>query len=84
MCFKAALHPSPITRGNQSAKSGTAMTATAESNMASTSQITQGTVLSMETPAIRQDTIKFTAMGGVNCPIAIIIVSTTPNQVKSH
>ena len=84
MCFKAALHPSPITRGTQSAKSGTAMTATAESVMASTSQITQGTVLSMETPAIRQDTMRFTAMGGVNWPIAIIMVSTTPNQVKSH
>jgi hypothetical protein len=41
-------------------------------------------VLSIETRAIRQDTMRFTAMGGVNWPIAIFMVRITPNQVRSH
>ena len=52
--------------------------------MASTSQMTQRVVCSMRTPAILLDTIRFTAMGGVNWPTATVSVSTTPNHTTSH
>ena len=38
----------------------------------------------MRTLARRQATIRFTAIGGVNCPSAIFIVSSTPNHTGSH
>ena len=49
-----------------------------------TSQPTQGTVSSMRTWAMRHATIRLTAIGGVNWPIAIFIVSSTPNQTGSQ
>src|SRR5258708_6256953 len=49
-----------------------------------TSQSTQGTVSSIDTFAILQETIRLTAIGGVNCPIATAIVRITPNQTTSH
>ena len=49
-------------------------------NMASSIQPTQRTVDSMRTPAMRQDTMRFTASGGVNWPRATFRVRITPNH----
>ena len=72
-------------RGSQSAISGNEQRPTAVATSNETiSQPTQGTVSSMRTWAMRQTTIRFTAIGGVNWPIAIFIVSSTPNQTGSQ
>ena len=63
---------------------GKATTSASATNIARIIHTTQGMVLSIPTPAMRQDTIRFTAMGGVNCPIAIFMVRITPNQVRSQ
>ena len=52
--------------------------------MASSMGPTQRTVDSMRTPAMRQDTIRFTASGGVNWPSATLSVRMTPNHTGSQ
>ena len=47
-------------------------------------QTAQRTVSSMRTLAIPHDTIKFTAIGGVNWPNATFSVRITPNQTRSQ
>jgi hypothetical protein len=73
-----------VTRGSHSASSGQTITATITRNIASSIQPTQRTVSSMRTPAMRHDTIRFTASGGVNWPSATFSVRITPNQTGSH
>ena len=52
--------------------------------MAATNHSTQRTVDSMETLATAPVTIRLTAIGGVNCPMARFIVIITPNYTGSH
>ena len=49
-----------------------------------TSQPTHGIVDSTGTVAMRHATMRLTAIGGVNCPTAIIMVRITPNHTGSH
>ncbi|MNI77637.1 hypothetical protein D3C73_1339440 [compost metagenome] len=52
--------------------------------MEANSHTTHRTVDSMGTRAMRHDTIRFTASGGVNWPSATFKVSTTPNHTGSQ
>ena len=52
--------------------------------MASTSHSTQRVVASMRTWAILLATIRFTAIGGVNWPMATVSTVSTPNHTTSH
>src|SRR5262245_15309835 len=74
----------PSTRGSHSAIPGNTTTIARATNIAMIIQNTQGIVDSMDVLAILQDTIKLTASGGVNWPIATFIVRMTPNQTRSH
>src|SRR4029079_19364739 len=74
----------PRRRGSQSAVSGTNRTNRVARTNETISQPTQGTVWSMRTLGRRHATIRFTAIGGVNWPIAIFIVRSTPNQTGSQ
>ena len=53
-------------------------------NMERTSQTTHRTVDSRGAPVRRQLTMRFTAMGGVNWPIATLKVMRTPNHTRSQ
>src|SRR5690554_610956 len=74
----------PRYRGSQRASSGKVMSNIRTTNTPTSSQVTQRTVLSMGTRAMRHETIRFTARGGVNCPRATMTVSMTPNQTGSQ
>lgn len=53
------------------------MTSATAAGIASANQETRGSVLSMVTPAMRQLTMRFAAMAGVNWPIAVCKLTIT-------
>src|SRR5690606_8361560 len=74
----------PRYRGSQRASSGKVMSNIRTTNTPTSSQVTQRRVLSMGTRAMRHETIRFTASGGVNCPRATMTVRMTPNHTGSQ
>ncbi|MOA68481.1 hypothetical protein D3C78_1961150 [compost metagenome] len=71
-------------RGSQSASSGKAITSTITTNIENSIQPTHCTVSSMRTLAMRHETMRLTASGGVNWPSATFSVRITPNHTGSH
>src|SRR5690606_3349976 len=74
----------PRWRGSHRASSGKVMSSSSTAKTATSSHVTQRKVLSMGTSAMRHDTMRLTARGGVNCPSATMTVSSTPNQTGSQ
>ena len=74
----------PSLAGSHSASCGQTITATITRNIANSIQPTQRTVYYMRTLAMRHDTMRLTASGGVNWPSATLSVRITPNHTGSH
>ena len=77
-------HQYPRYWGSHKAKGGKKSTASMLTIIASTSHHTHGKVCSIDTPAILHETMRLTAIGGVNWPTATIMVSKMPNHTGSH